>query len=252
MFYLGTHIPAHFARSVVPLFVSRTRLERQKKWPRAQAPWSLDSGGFTEVALRGGWSLSPTRYAQMARKYRDEIGSLRWAAPQDWMCEPVALKATGLSVVEHQRRTIENYLDLVSYAPDVPWIPVLQGWEKDDYRRHVEMYAAAGVSLADAPIVGVGTVCRRQSHKEAGEILHTIRAAGVSRLHGFGFKVLGIRAWGHLLTSADSLAWSFDARYAKKRLSTCKHKAATCQNCFDYALWWRGNLIPSDFLMKGC
>ena len=248
MFYLGSHIPAHLAYSPASLFISRARLVRQKRWARAIMPWSLDSGGFTEVAMRGGWTLSAKGYVDAARLYRDEIGLLQWAAPQDWMCEPVALKATGLSVAEHQRRTIENFLELKSIAPEMPWIPVLQGWEPDDYRRCIEQYYSAGVDLAAENLVGVGTVCRRQSHNEAGTILKTIHACGVTKLHGFGFKVLGIRAWGKLLVSADSLAWSFDARYAQKRLPDCTHKARSCQNCLRYALWWRENLIPQWFV----
>lgn len=248
MFYLGSHIPAHLAHSPVSLFISRARLVRQKKWARAVMPWSLDSGGFTEVAMRGGWTLSAKDYAAAARTYRDEIGLLQWAAPQDWMCEPVALKATGFSIAEHQRLTVQNFLELKSIAPEMPWIPVLQGWEPDDYRRCIEMYHSMGVDLTAENLVGVGTVCRRQSHNEAGLILQTIHACGVTKLHGFGFKVLGIRAWGKLLVSADSLAWSFDARYAQKRLPECTHRARNCQNCLRYAVRWRENLIPQWFL----
>jgi hypothetical protein len=32
----------------------------------------------------------------------------------DWMCEPQILAGTGLSVAEHQRLTLENFLHLPS------------------------------------------------------------------------------------------------------------------------------------------
>ena len=51
-----------------------------------------------------------------------------WAAPQDWMCEPAIIAKTGLAVVEHQRRTVTNFLELQALAPDLPFIPVLHGW----------------------------------------------------------------------------------------------------------------------------
>jgi hypothetical protein len=95
------------------------------------------------------------------RRYRDEIGRLAWAAPQDWMCEPWIIAKTGLSIAEHQRRTVENYLTLRTLAPDLPFIPVIQGWRRSDYLACVEMYVEAGVDLATAPVVGLGSVCRR-------------------------------------------------------------------------------------------
>jgi hypothetical protein len=52
------------------------------------------------------------------RRYRDEIGCLDWAAPQDWMCEPFILAKTGLSVREY-RRTVASYLRLTELAPDL-------------------------------------------------------------------------------------------------------------------------------------
>ena len=66
------------------------------------------------------------------RRYRDEIGGLEWAAPMDWMCEPFMLAKTGLTVAEHQARTVANYLELRSLAPELPFVPVLQGWSLDN------------------------------------------------------------------------------------------------------------------------
>ena len=54
------------------------------------------------------------------------------------MCEPHLLKKTGLTVVEHQCRTVQNYLLLRELAPSIPFVPVLQGWKIGDYDRHVD------------------------------------------------------------------------------------------------------------------
>ncbi len=62
-------------------------------------PWLLDSGAFTQVALQGGFSQSPRAYAAMIRLYAPT--GLIAASTQDYMCEPVALKATGLSIARH-------------------------------------------------------------------------------------------------------------------------------------------------------
>ena len=128
-FLLGTHHPNWLATSEVPLFVSDRRLRVYRKLPIAVVPWALDSGAFTELATHGNWNHGPTpeEYAGRVRRYQREIGKLLWAAPQDWMCEPGILAKTGLTVYEHQRRTVANFRTLLRLAPDLPFIPVVQG-----------------------------------------------------------------------------------------------------------------------------
>lgn len=238
MFFLGVHRPNWLATAGVPLFVSRRTLAPYRTLPRAIAPWALDSGGFTELTLNGAWTVSARDYAADVRRFRDEVGRLEWAAPQDWMCEPVMRKRTGLTVEEHQRRTIDNYLELRAIAPDLPIIPVLQGWGLTDYWRHVESYDAAGIDLAALPLVGVGTVCRRQNTAMASALLRSLAADGL-KLHGFGYKLQGLRASADHLVSADSMAWSQSGRRNPPRPG-CTHM--NCANCLPYALEWRAKI----------
>lgn len=233
MFYLGTHHAFWLGSAGVPLFVSRRALLHRPTARPAIAPWALDSGGFTELALHGGWVTPARQYASEARGWASQLGGLQFAAPQDWMCELPMLKRTGLSIAEHQRRTVANYLELRSIAPDVPWIPVLQGWHLDDYQRCADAYEAAGVTLATQPLVGVGTVCRRQGTDEAVAIIAAM-SQRAPRLHGFGFKIQGLTR--SKLASADSLAWSYNAR---RNPPMAGHKHKHCNNCMRWALQWR-------------
>jgi hypothetical protein len=252
-FYLGTHRPSWlWSTTGVPLFPTFGELRKRKTpFPRATTRWALDSGGFTELKKHGKWTISPEEYVAFVRRCRDELGNLDWASPQDWMCEPWIIEGgthngqhyagTGLSVAEHQRLTIENYLELRELAPDLPFIPVLQGWELDDYRAHAAAYAAAGVDLAAAPVVGIGSVCRRQATFEIAEVFDALAELGL-RMHGFGVKSQGLALYGDALTSADSLAWSYWARRdANKGIRHCAKK--TCANCLHYALDWRDNVL---------
>jgi hypothetical protein len=241
-FFLGTHHPDWLARAGVPLFVSRRSLSARKTLPRAAVRWALDSGGFTELSMHGGWRLTPYQYVDEVRRYRDEIGELAWAAPQDWMCEPQMLARTRMSVEQHQALTISNYRLLRVIAPELPIIPVLQGWSPWDYLRHLEMYDAAGFDLRVLPLVGVGTVCRRQNTTAAGLIFSLLHSEGL-RLHGFGLKATGLRASAGKLASADSLAWSLNAR-KNRPLPECEHKS--CANCMAYALDWRERLLSRE------
>src|SRR5688572_22878073 len=112
IFYLGTHQPHWLARTAAPLFVSARRLRDRKSLPRALGPWALDSGGFSELKLFGTWTVTARQYAAEVRRWRDEIGNLEWAAPQDWMCEPFMLAKTGYTVYQHQQFTVNNFLTL--------------------------------------------------------------------------------------------------------------------------------------------
>jgi hypothetical protein len=251
VFYLGSHQPGWLATAGVPLFVSDRRLRVYRRLPRAVAPWALDSGGFTELQYFGRWTVTPAEYVARVRRYRGEIGRLDWAAPQDWMCEPIVIAGgrvgpmrfvgTGLSVAEHQRRTVANLAQLRDLAPDLPFVPVVQGDTVEAYLACVDLYRAAGIDLTAEPIVGLGSVCRRQATGEAHAIITALHAVGVSRLHGFGFKTLGLARCGHLLTSADSLAWSIDARRKPPLPGCTAHK--NCANCQRFALRWRERVL---------
>lgn len=255
-FYLGTHRPqwlwdARF-RSV-PLFVSRRTLAPVRALGRALMPWALDSGGFTELSLHGRWKTPTKQYIEEVRRIRTEVGNLQWAAPQDWMCEPIITKGTGLTVKQHQRRTVDNFLELRALAPDLPFAPVIQGWVQRDYERCVELYDKAGVDLRRFKIVGVGTVCRRQGTEEAERIMRALAAHGL-KLHGFGFKQRGLLRAGDAMASADSLAWSFAARMEEPLPGHDKPGPGrplghnSCANCPVFALKWRKRLMG---LLKG-
>lgn len=237
-FYLGTHEVHWLGLTDVPLFISHRRLMKRKSLPRALGPWALDSGGFTELGMYGRWVTTGGEYVAAVRRYRDEIGNLEWAAPQDWMCEPMMLAKTGLDVDTHQRYTVNSVIQLRSLAPDLPFIPVLQGWTLEDYLRCVELYRTRGIELRDEPVVGIGSVCRRQAEDEIEEIVGTLAGMGL-RLHGFGVKTRGFR-YARFLVSSDSMAWSMDARRASPMPG---HSHKNCANCIDWAMRWRDRAI---------
>jgi hypothetical protein len=238
-FYLGTHETKWLGHATAPLFISHRRLSLRKTLPRAMTRWALDSGGFTELAMHGRWLTTPDEYIDATRRYAAEIGRLAWAAPMDWMCEPAMLARTGLTVAEHQHRTVTNFLELRNRAPELPYIPVLQGWTCADYERCAALYQAEGVDLTRQARVGVGSICRRQATREVEEIMWTLADIGLS-LHGFGVKTRGLESIAGALTSADSMAWSYRAR-RDTPLPGCRHQR--CSNCIKYADRWRDRLL---------
>ena len=69
--------------------------------------------------------------------------------------------------------------------------------------------------------------------------MHSLASTGI-RLHGFGVKVGGLGRYADCLASADSLAWSFEARRSAA-LAGCRH--ANCANCLRYAAAWRVRVL---------
>ncbi|MEU7802663.1 hypothetical protein AB0B10_25725 [Micromonospora arborensis] len=261
-FYLGAHRPHWLTVSPVPLFISANTLMKYRSsgddWPTRRAGtfgcgiWACDSGGFTELRDYGHWRQHPDEYGGMITRLIEEVGAPPvFVSPQDWMCEPWVIAGgthqgqrfagTGLDVRTHLELTVENLLYLREQFPHVPWAPVLQGWRLEDYQLCHQMYADAGVDLAAEPLVGLGSVCRRQSTAEIGLIVETFWRAGLS-LHGFGVKRDGVIKYGSALASFDSMAWSFGARADRVRLPGCRH-AGPCNNCLRYALVWREKIM---------
>lgn len=191
----------------------------------------------------------PKEFVERVRRYQSEIGGLQFVPCQDWMCEAQILAKTGLTVEEHQARTVASYLELRSLAPEIPWIPVLQGWKVTDYWHHQDDYYRAGVELHTLPLVGVGSVCRRQGMWQATVLMQSLARQGNRlRLHGFGYKTDGLKDSWMDLVSADSLAWSKQARLRDPLPGHDKpgegrrtgHK--NCQNCKEFALMWLEHL----------
>ena len=180
-FYLGTHVPVHLERTEVPLFLSRRVLEKRKSPVKSIAPWALDSGGFSELKLNGAWKITADEYVEIVNRL-NQTPNLRWAAQQDWMCEPFMVSRSGLTVREHQKRTVANFLELRKLDCDVPIIPVLQGYTMEEYKECFEMFEIAGVDLRSEPLVGLGSVCRRQNTNDIERIVSSFHAKDLNKM----------------------------------------------------------------------
>jgi hypothetical protein len=210
-----------------------------RKLQTSNCSWALDSGGFMMIDKNGDWCLYPDEYAREIEILAGCVGNMDWAASMDYMCEPCQIEKTGSTVFEHQLMTVAYYKELRRLVD--PWIhvtPVLQGWHPKDYLAHVEMYAMCGVDLLEMPVVGVGSVCRRQDTVMSEEIFGSLHGFGFGNLHGFGIKREALKKPSIVrsLRSADSMAWSDHARRAKYKFDGCDENHADCRNCRTWAL----------------
>ena len=241
-FKLGTHILNHIDKTEVPLFISFRQLRKRKNKPfKQKSTLCIDSGGFSELSLFGKWTISEKEYIQELKRIENLSLNFDWVAQQDWMCEDIMLKKTGLTILEHQIRTVENYDKLNSIEHDFNVVPVLQGQTIEDYWNCFELFESKGYDLRKIDTVGIGSVCKRQNTHEIGKIVKSFFDEGIS-IHGFGVKKQGIEKYGKYLKSSDSLAWSYNARFLKIKMQSCSHKG-NCANCLDYALKWRKSIL---------
>ena len=210
-FFVGLHQPSD-ARHFTRCMISVNRLETRKS-DFEVGQWIMDSGAFTEVTRHGRHRRSVETYARLIERW-SKCGTLLAAAAQDWMCGPFVIERTGLSVAEHQRRTIERYDALIAECQaDTYIMPVLQGYRPSEYVQHIADY---GERLGCGAWVGVGSVCKRNSTVSSVEaVLMAIHSARPDlRLHGFGLKKTALQSATvrRLLATSDSMAWSYAAR----------------------------------------
>jgi hypothetical protein len=206
-FAVDDHAHLSEVRASVPALVLRRLIRRPNSLRATAAPWVLDSGGFTELKMHGAWTVPLWLYAlEIEHWARRSVG---WSGP---------LPRTG--------------------CVNVHVIPVLQGWTADDYERHVDDYARAGIDCMAEPVVGVGSICRRQGTRFAAQLMESLAARGI-RIHGFGVKS---GAAVESLHSADSLAWSYQARRQKLLMPGCIGHI-NCANCVRFALDWRARRL---------
>lgn len=209
-FFVGLDHP-YDAQFFKRAFISVHALKRRKGDFQAN-DWILDSGAFSTIKLHGGYPDPPENYAQQIIRW-SRCGNLLAAVSQDYMCEPVMLARTGLTVRDHQRLTIERYDRLVACNTGVYIMPVLQGYEPEEYVDHIRQY---GDRLKPGMWVGVGSVCKRNA--QPCLVFEVLAAVKLERpdldLHGFGLKKTALQhgAIRGLLCTGDSMSWSYAAR----------------------------------------
>lgn len=229
-FFTGLHQPSD-AKHFDAAFISVNRL-RKRKGPFAVGDWIMDSGAFSEISTHGRYRHDVAEHAAEIRRWKDN-GNLLAAVSQDWMCEPWILAKTGLTVERHQQLTVERYDALLAEDTGVYILPVLQGYAPAEYVHHIRMY---GDRLAHGAWVGVGSVCKRNGDPHAiAAVLIAIKAERPDlRLHGFGLKTTALSSEfiRSQLETADSMAWSFNAR-----------KNGRNANCWREAMRWTSSVL---------
>jgi len=170
-------------------------------------------------------------------EYWHQHGNLLAIVTQDYMCGQFMLEKTRQTVEVHQRLTVYRY-DAIqkllnARGINVYQMPVLQGYQPEEYVEHIRLY---GDRLKSGMWVGVGSVRdRNDKPKELEAVFLAIRrelkAQGLEdiKLHGFGLKEKALKhpLVDALVDTTDSMSWEYDA--GRKNVRGDKRRALGVQ-----------------------
>lgn len=173
----------------------------------------LDSAGFVATQRYRGYDWTPSEYLDLCAAH-----PWRWFAAMDFCVEP---EIAGDREAVHDRlsMTVASLRECRSAAAErgiaSRLMPVVQGWAPNDYARCLDRMAFA----LEAPLIGVGSICRRPLEGPNGVIAVIERindelGSLPAKLHLFGVKTdaAAVLASHPRIASYDSQAYGVHAR----------------------------------------
>ncbi len=176
-------------------------------------PVALDSAGFVAAHRYRGFPWETDDYLDLAAS-----APWIWWASQDWCVEPEIARDED-AVLDRISGTVRLNLRCLNGAKRRGiahnFLPVIQGWRPDHYLRYIDHMPF----VLDAPLIGVGSMCRRHVGGPNGIMsvlcmLDDAFAGTNTRFYLFGLKSQGIQhAAAHArVASCDSQAYGMAAR----------------------------------------
>jgi hypothetical protein len=207
---------------------------------------AADSGGFVAMKKWGGsYIYTPGQYVQWLRSWSPD-----WAATMDFCCESPLTGGHAEVVVKRQLLTTEiAYHFWNDYREESwAWVPTIQGWEVEDYQRHVrtmkplieemQAYYLQRDGLDNEFRVGIGTLCARASAEMIRKVVMMVASEipGIP-LHLWGVKLSVLQSPVSIpqqVASVDSGAWN--GMWGKNREIWKRSPYSQREWCFRVAL----------------
>jgi len=164
----------------------------------------LDCGGFTILNHYADYPFSTVNLANLIAYLRPDF-----YVPKDYPCEPEISRSLGLKTnLERIKATVANAVELAEWESQLSgqMVPVIQGYTLDEYLLCLLLHKEAG-TIRD--YMAVGSMCRRISDKELGNLIPAIyyaaQRAGCTKLHFFGLKLSpALKIYDEMIYSRDS------------------------------------------------
>lgn len=171
----------------------------------------LDSGGFSLLNKYGDYPFSVKDYVDWIHRM-DEIndGKVSYVAIRDFPCEPEISRKLGLmSNYERIQRTVKNTIECMSHDIPAKWMPVLQGYIRQDYLTCLQLLKDEGVDLGD--LIAIGSMCRRTDLRQIKDIFCNIQRGYSGNIHLFGLTMNALKdSWlKDNISSCDTIGYTF-------------------------------------------
>jgi len=197
--------------------------------PKCAKVLFVDSGGFGTIYAHGRYKKTDLQYLAYVKKHKPRYFALR-----DYCCEPEVLRKWNRTVRQHIHMTLDHHLRLLDLVEKISVesqpVPVLQGWELDDYLYCLDLFREHGLINGRFDLLGLGTICRKVNLKSCKSILLRLREEIPSKikLHGFGVKLSFLKdlAVWNALYSVDTVAYDFISRWKVLRGGADKKDAS--------------------------
>lgn len=225
-FYFTCH-PSDFLRGRLIrgcriMLVASAHWDNERKRFRVTRPpadWvssiCIDSGGFTAARRWGRYPWSVQQYADFVAAVSRDV-ALDFCAIMDYACEPSVNREIYRSNKERIKATIRNESECFRVAPDLPWLPVLQGDTLEE--RAFDIAIRRRMGMLPGEHAGIGSMCGRGRAGAVETILfYRDQLPGV-KFHCFGMHIQAldddfcfdaVRSW-------DSYGWNW-GRGAKNK-----------------------------------
>ena len=163
----------------------------------------IDSGGYQFITKFKDYHYTPKQYIDYCLGQNPDV-----YASMDYPCEPEVQRKNNVTVKEQINKTIKNNITLLELNPIKKPMPVIQGWEKEDYVYCIDELGKYGL-ISD--YMAIGSLCVRKNsvYPILKEVVNNLPSW--VKLHGFGMKITNLKnryMFEHFY-SCDSMAWLF-------------------------------------------
>ena len=183
----------------------------------------IDSGGFSFFKKWGEYPFDLETYLSFIYNLKEQY-PLELCAVMDYPCEIEANRTKLKTNKDRIEATVRNAVECIDADPNLPWIPVIQGFSLEEYLHCVDLYEQVGIRL---DYIAVGSVCARKGNLHSiRRILTKIRDRTKARLHSFGLSLTYLKdsQIHNAVYSSDSAAWNWGiSKHEEKKSAVSKY-----------------------------
>jgi len=220
---------------------------RVRRPPSNVKTMCIDSGGFTAARRWGRYPWSVEQYVEFIRAVSRDV-PLDFCAILDYACEPSVDRSTLETNQERIVATIRNEARCYEAAPDLPWLPVLQGDTLEE--RSFDLAIRKEVGMLPAGYAGIGSICGRGAVAARRVVKFYADQLPGRVFHGFGMHICALDddAVYAVVKSWDSYAWTWGrGQKGVDRPAECYHRTGETWSSYTRRLaefYWKETILP--------